>query len=600
MNNTGAQTIVYSNSFNAAENPLGSLNAGTPAMNWTNVTTGAGIIRTVNLPGGTNNYLLQITNNGSTPGRTYAYGELSKFSTPFQNTLSSNTDVISWSFNIRTSRGSSSIGFDATNGYGSAVVLCATGSNFLTANGYAVTLMRGTTYNAIRLVKFSGGLSSNANISTIIGPSPEGSVYTDYYSVKVVYSPSTNKWKLFSRIDGSAIEDPELDSLTRVGTETFDDTYTNTPMSYFGFLYNHQTTLLSYACFDNFKVIYSPDTTSVKTDTTNNKIDFHSNLRYGDINNTSNMNHLLDLYLPNTPVTGKIPVLLFIHGGGFTGGDKGDIKVLCTNIALKGFAVISMNYTLTPSLTSTPGSGCGANMSEGLPPNGLFHPLLEQAIITASNDAILALDWIKTNADAYNFDTNNVSISGGSAGSMTALYTAYSSNQAVLPIRSVVDLWGGLENASVIENNSPPVITFHGDRDTIINVAYAYAIHNRLADLQKTNSSLNIMAGKGHAEYSYIALNKVDQIAAFINSNKYVESTEVPIKKIKDFTMKNIPGGVRLVVGKAVVNVYDTIGNIVLTKRVAGSVDIHLNEPGSYLLQVKTDCCLDTLKFIIN
>ena len=208
-----AQTIVYSNGFNTAENPLGVLNAGIPAITWTNVTTGAGIVRVVNLPTGTNNNLLNITNNASAAGRTYTYGNLSNFGTPFQKTLSSNTADISWSFNMRTSRSSSSIGFDVSNGYGSAVVLCATNSNFLATDGYAVTLMRGTTYNAVRLVKFTGGLISNANLTTIIGPSPESTVYTDYYSVKVIYSPSTNSWKLFSRIDGTSVVDPEMGSV---------------------------------------------------------------------------------------------------------------------------------------------------------------------------------------------------------------------------------------------------------------------------------------------------------------------------------------------------------------------------------------------------
>ena len=259
-----AQTTVYSNDFNIAENPLTSAgNPGTPAMTWTNVTTGAGTVRTGNFPSGTSNYALQITNNTSTAGRTYTYGGLSTFSDPFQATLSSNTNYIIWTLNMRIYRSSTSVGFDVTNGYGSAVVLCADGSNFLTANGYAVTLMRGTDKNAVRLVKFTGGLSANANLTTIIGPSAESTSYTDYYSVKVIYTPATNKWQLFSRIDGTSIVDPESGTLTQVGTETVDETYTNTAMSYFGFLFNHQTTTGPYyTCFDNFKVVATPNITT--------------------------------------------------------------------------------------------------------------------------------------------------------------------------------------------------------------------------------------------------------------------------------------------------------------------------------------------------
>jgi len=257
-----AQTTVYSNDFNMAENPLGTLNTGTPTVTWTNVTTGAGIVKTNVFPTGSSNYALQITNNAGAVGRTYSYGALSIFSEPFQETLSSNTNYLVWTFNIRTSRGATSTGFDTSNGYASAVVLCADGTNFLTANGYAVTLTRGTDKNAVRLVKFTGGLSANANVSMIIGPSAESSSYTDYYSVKVIYNPATNKWQLFSRIDGTAIVDPESGTLTQVGTETIDDSYTNTAMSHFGFFFNHQTTTNYYACFDNFKVVATPNITT--------------------------------------------------------------------------------------------------------------------------------------------------------------------------------------------------------------------------------------------------------------------------------------------------------------------------------------------------
>lgn len=265
INTNHAQTTVYSNDFGVAENPLASLNAGTPAVTFTNVTSGDGIVKTNIFPTGSNNYALQITNNASTAGRTYTYGGLTTFNDPFQETLSLNTNFIIWTFNIRTSRGATSTGFDgaSSNNYGTAVVLCSTSSDFLASNGYAVTLTRGTDKNAVRLVKFTGGLSANTNITTMIGPSPESlSSYTDYYSVKVIYSPTTNKWQLFSRIDGTSIVDPESGTLTQVGTETVDDTYTNTAMSYFGFLFNHQTTTNYYAVYDNFKVVATPNPTT--------------------------------------------------------------------------------------------------------------------------------------------------------------------------------------------------------------------------------------------------------------------------------------------------------------------------------------------------
>ena len=259
-NSIWSQTIVYSNDFNANETVLTI--AGSPAMTWTNVTTGIGIARTAQF-GVASNYLLQIRNNptkdatgSSNIGRTFVYGDLSNFANPFQKTLNSNLSDVTWTFNIRSGRNSASLSFDDGQ-YASAVVLCANGSNFLTASGYAVTLMKGTSYNAIRLVKFSGGLTSNSNITTIIGPSliESSNTYTDYFSVKVVYSPATNRWKLFSRLDGASISvDPESGTLTQVGSEAIDNTYTGSVMSNLGFFFNHGSTGYYVTYFDNFKV----------------------------------------------------------------------------------------------------------------------------------------------------------------------------------------------------------------------------------------------------------------------------------------------------------------------------------------------------------
>ena len=274
LNTNHAQTTVYSNDFGVAENPLATLNVGTPAISWTNVTTGAGIVRTNIFPTGSTNYALQITNNAGAVGRTYTYGGLTTFNDPFQETLSSNSNYIIWTFNMRTNRNNTSTGFNTSNGYGSAVILCADGSDFLTANGYAVSLTRGTDKNAVRLVKFTGGLTASTNVTTIIGPSAESSTsYTDYHSVKVIYNPATNTWKLFSRIDGTSIVDPQSGTLIQVGAETVDDTYANTAMSYFGFLFNHQTTTNYNVCFDNFKVVATPNlTTELRSENRINQI----------------------------------------------------------------------------------------------------------------------------------------------------------------------------------------------------------------------------------------------------------------------------------------------------------------------------------------
>jgi para-nitrobenzyl esterase len=245
------------------------------------------------------------------------------------------------------------------------------------------------------------------------------------------------------------------------------------------------------------------------------------NIRYGaipEIADDSISDRLLDLYLPQAKKTEKpLPVIVFIHGGGFTGGDKG-LTELCGNLAAEGFAVASINYTLTLKYKKAEGTSGTANMSKGIPKNG-FHPLLNEAIETASKDAVLALSWIKNNSKKYNLDINKVAISGGSAGSMTALYTTYVSNQKVINIKAVIDLWGGLENVDLIKKGAAPLLIYHGDLDKLINVDFAYALKKRMDEIGSTNSQIHIMEGKGHAQYNYIAKNKIQEITKFLTTN---------------------------------------------------------------------------------
>ncbi len=246
----------------------------------------------------------------------------------------------------------------------------------------------------------------------------------------------------------------------------------------------------------------------------------YQNLRYAPQLETfgkdTSSDRKLDLYMHDTVSNVKLPVILFIHGGGFVNGDKSGTKEICTNLSNQGFAVVTINYRLALKGKSVKGAGAASNMAAGLSVDGKFHPALSNAVNTASEDAQLALVWIKKQAKTYGFDTKKVVIAGGSAGGMTALYTAYISNQKILPIAAVVNLWGGLENAYLIPKNAPPVITFHGDKDEIINVAYAYAIQKAMTQNDDELSEIYIMEGKGHARYDIIAKQKTKVIAAFL------------------------------------------------------------------------------------
>jgi para-nitrobenzyl esterase len=99
------------------------------------------------------------------------------------------------------------------------------------------------------------------------------------------------------------------------------------------------------------------------------------------------------------------PVMLWIYGGGFTGGSGGLAWYDGENLASKGPVIVTFNYRL------------GAF--------GFFaHPELakESSRHASGNygmmDAIAALQWIKKNIGAFGGDPNNVTIAGESAGAI--------------------------------------------------------------------------------------------------------------------------------------------------------------------------------------
>jgi acetyl esterase/lipase len=100
----------------------------------------------------------------------------------------------------------------------------------------------------------------------------------------------------------------------------------------------------------------------------------------------------LDLYLPKNYESAKkaLPLVLAIHGGGWTNGSKNVKKIVEWShfFTENGYAVATINYRLRPAF---------------------FMPA--QII-----DSKSAVRWIKANAKKYNIDTNRIGAIGSSAG----------------------------------------------------------------------------------------------------------------------------------------------------------------------------------------
>ena len=99
------------------------------------------------------------------------------------------------------------------------------------------------------------------------------------------------------------------------------------------------------------------------------------------------------------------PVMMWIYGGGFTGGSGGLAWYDGENLASKGPVIVTMNYRLGslgffahPELAKESGHNASGNY-------GMM-------------DAIAALQWVKRNISAFGGDPNNVTVAGESAGAM--------------------------------------------------------------------------------------------------------------------------------------------------------------------------------------
>lgn len=58
-------------------------------------------------------------------------------------------------------------------------------------------------------------------------------------------------------------------------------------------------------------------------------------------------NAMYDLYVPKD-ASKTYPLILWVHGGAFVGGDKKDIASFATSVASQGYVVLCMNYALAP------------------------------------------------------------------------------------------------------------------------------------------------------------------------------------------------------------------------------------------------------------
>ena len=100
--------------------------------------------------------------------------------------------------------------------------------------------------------------------------------------------------------------------------------------------------------------------------------------------------HVLDIYAP--PNAKNLPVVFWIHGGGWQAGDKSDVKLKPQWFMDKGFVFVSTNYRLWPSVDMG----------------------------TLIRDVAKSFGWVNQHIAEYGGDPKRVLVGGHSAGAQLA------------------------------------------------------------------------------------------------------------------------------------------------------------------------------------
>jgi acetyl esterase/lipase len=124
----------------------------------------------------------------------------------------------------------------------------------------------------------------------------------------------------------------------------------------------------------------------------------------------------LDLYLPKNGA-GSFPAVVYIHGGGWSGGNRAAFRRQAAYMATKGYAGACIEYRLS---------------GEASYPAALY-------------DSKAAVRWVRGNAAQYHIDPNRIAAAGGSAGGhlvallgTTADKPAYEGDEGVTGVSSRV------------------------------------------------------------------------------------------------------------------------------------------------------------------
>jgi acetyl esterase/lipase len=246
------------------------------------------------------------------------------------------------------------------------------------------------------------------------------------------------------------------------------------------------------------------------------EIELHPNLTYCTVGDRE-----LQVDLVKPVGKGPFPAIVFVHGGGWRGGNRGGYTGLIKQAAERGYVAMTVTYRLTD-----PDEGGKAK-----------HPYP-----AAVHDVKCAVRWLRANAQKYGVDPQRIGATGGSAGGHLSLMLGTTDGGAKLEgeggypdrssrVQAVVnyfgptdmpalgetsdgarpivesflagkaadhaDLWRQASPITYVTEDDPPTLTIHGADDKLVPPDQARRFDAAMKKAGATHELL-ILEGQGH------------------------------------------------------------------------------------------------------
>ena len=208
-----------------------------------------------------------------------------------------------------------------------------------------------------------------------------------------------------------------------------------------------------------------------------------------------------------TQITDKLPVIVYIHGGGFTGGCGHELHFDGPAWPLNNVIAVTINYRLGPL-----GFLCFESQKKEIGHTGNY----------GLYDQFTALKWIKNNIESFGGDSNNITIMGQSAGAMSVQQLCMSPLTKEYISKAVMSSGGGVNKIIKTKKAS----TYYKLSNKIMELTNCSSMEELIKlDVEKLFEAYNI------AKKDYFAmacapvidnLLIIDDASKLVKENKYL------------------------------------------------------------------------------